>query len=104
MAEDVERAEDFEDEEGEVAEGGWTTGESGGENVYVDTGRGQAVPVPVGSPFVATLERLAEEAHYGEYFRVFLNGEEVINPDDAPETIESGMRIMITSYDKVGLQ
>lgn len=70
--------------------------------VYVDTGRGQAVEVQPGAPFTETLERLAQEAHYGGYFRVFLNGSEVINPEDSPETIEPGMRIAITSYDKVG--
>ena len=72
------------------------------EQVFVDTGRGNAVPVPVGSPFVQTLERLAEEAHYGGYFRIFLNGGEVVNPEDSPQAIEGGQRIAITSYDKVG--
>lgn len=71
--------------------------------IFVDTGRGQGVEVRAGSPFASTLERLADEAHYGGYFRVFLNGSEVINPEEAPETIEPGMRLAITAYDKVGL-
>ena len=71
--------------------------------VSVDVGRGQAVEVGVGEPFVNTLEELARAANYGGYYKVFLNGSEVVNPADAPESIESGMRIAITSYDKVGL-
>jgi len=70
--------------------------------VYVETGRGHATEVQAGAPFVETVERLADEAHYGRFFRVFLNGDEIINPDDAPQTIEPGMRIALTSYDKVG--
>jgi hypothetical protein len=75
----------------------------GGDLVPVDIGRGgQIVNVRAGSPFVETLERLADQANYGGYYKVYLNGSEVINPLDAPATIESGMRIAITSYDKVG--
>ena len=79
-------------------------GQRQAESVPVDTGRGDVTYVPAGSPFVPTLERLADEAHYGGYFRIFLNGREVINPEDSPATIEPGMRLVITSYDKVGLQ
>jgi hypothetical protein len=71
-------------------------------SIFVDIGRGGSSEVAIGSPFVATLERLASEAHYGGYFRIFLNGNEVINPEDSPATIDKGMRIAITSYDKVG--
>jgi hypothetical protein len=75
----------------------------GGDLVPVDVGRGgQVVNVRAGSPFVETLERLADQANYGGYYKVYLNGNEVVNPSDAPATIESGMRIAITSYDKVG--
>ncbi len=70
--------------------------------IHVDAGRGQTVEVQAGAPFAETMERLASDAHYGGFFRVFLNGSEVINPEDAPQTIEQGMRIAITSYDKVG--
>lgn len=70
--------------------------------VFVDTGRGGAVEVQPGSSFEETLNRIADQANYGGYFRVFLNGSEVINPEDAPTTIEPGMRVAITSYDKVG--
>jgi len=73
-----------------------------GAPIYVDIGRGQTAEVQAGDPFVPTLDRLAEEAHYGGYFRVFLNGSEVVDPADAPATIEPGMRLAITSYDKVG--
>ena len=103
-----------EDEEGEEGEGGdeseeytrprgWAPPETQPEQpVFVDTGRSNAIPVSAGSPFVATLERIAEQHNYGHYFRVFLNGSEVVNPEDSPETIEAGMRIAITPYDKVG--
>jgi len=84
----------------EVPSAGWT--QPTGQPIFVDVGRGATSEVPSGSPFATTIERLADEAHYGGYYRVFLNGSEVINPEDAPATIESGMRIAITSYDKVG--
>ena len=70
--------------------------------VGVDVGRGQAVSAAVGADFVNTVEKIARDAHYGGYFRVFVNGSEVVNPGDSPEKIEAGMRIAITSYDKVG--
>jgi hypothetical protein len=75
--------------------------------VSVDVGRGNFVEVEVGAPFVNTVEQLARDANYGGYYRVFLaqgdgESQEIVNPGDSPETIESGMRIAITSYDKVG--
>lgn len=70
--------------------------------VGIDVGRGQAVSAAVGADFVNTVEKIARDAHYGGYFRVFVNGNEVVNPGDSPEKIEEGMRIAITSYDKVG--
>jgi hypothetical protein len=70
--------------------------------IPIDTGRGQVVEVPVGAPFSETIERVADEAHYGGYFRVFLNGSELVDPEEAPEKIEASQRIAITSYDKVG--
>ena len=73
------------------------------ESVFIETGRGQAVEVQVGAPFAETIERLADEAHYGGFFRVFLNGEELIEPEESPATIEPRMRIVITSYDKVAI-
>ena len=73
-----------------------------GGTVSVDVGRGAVVDVAVGSPLVNTLEELARNAHYGGFFRVFINGSEMVNPEDAPDNIEAGMRIAITSYDKVG--
>lgn len=86
---------------------------TGGESVHIEVGRGNTAEVQVGAPFVETIERLAEEAHYGGYFRVFKNGEELtedpwldaehtqLNPN-YPTVIEQGMRIALTSYDKVG--
>lgn len=74
----------------------------GKDTVEIVTGRGQTKEVPKGAPFGETIEKLADEASYGGYFRVFLNGEELIDPNDAPATIEEGMRIAICSYDKVG--
>ncbi len=79
----------------------WSPDTPGGE-VFVETGRGQAIEVQAGAPFKETIERIADEAHYGGYFRVFLNGEELLDPDESPEAVEPGMRIAITSYDKVG--
>jgi hypothetical protein len=72
------------------------------EMVSIETGRGEAVSVPAGSPFRETVERLSDQANYGGFYRVFLNGSEVIEPEDAPAVIEPGMRIAITAYDKVG--
>lgn len=70
--------------------------------VFIETGRGQTAEVEVGAPFSATVERISEEANYGGYFRVFLNGREIVRPEEAPPTIEADMRIAITAYDKVG--
>jgi len=70
--------------------------------VSVEVGRGGNVEVSVGSSFVNTIEQLARDHHFGGYFRVFVNGSELVNPDNAPNQIEAGMRIAITSYDKVG--
>lgn len=97
MEEDEEEVTPEEEEEPET---GWAR--EGAQPIFVDTGRGQTAEVQPGAPFEETMNRLADEAHYGGYFRVFLNGSEVINPEDAPETIEPGMRLAITSYDKVG--
>lgn len=72
------------------------------EQVYVETGRGSAVQVAAGSPFAETIDRLANEANYGGYYRVFLNADEILDPAEAPETLEPGMRVAITPYDKVG--
>lgn len=74
----------------------------GRETIPVKVGRGQTADVQVGAPFEETINGLAEDAHYGGYYRVFLNGEEILEPTEAPETIQLGMRIAITSYDKVG--
>lgn len=71
-------------------------------SVFIDTGRGQTAEVHVGDAFQPTIERLADEAHYGGFFRVFLNGTEIEEPGQAPETILEGQRISITAYDKVG--
>ena len=93
--------EEVEPDEGEVlhAPTGWVDQTiHPDEPVFIETGRGQTAEVQVGAPFQPTIERIAEEAHYGGYFRVFLNGEEIINPEEAPATIEPGMRIALTSY------
>ena len=106
ISEEEARERGLVDEEEEATEAPRAWAEEAREQVqpiFVDVGRGQTVEVAPGSPFEATTNRLADEAHYGGYFRVFLNGGEVINPEDAPETVESGMRIAITSYDKVGI-
>jgi hypothetical protein len=69
---------------------------------HVETGRGQSVPIQPGQPFIETVEHIADEAHYGGYFRVFLNSEEIVDPATAPETFQPGMRVTITPFDKVG--
>ena len=79
----------------------WRANPQGGV-VSVETGRGNAVSVPVGAPFQSTIESIAEQANYGGYFRVFLNGSEILEPSEAPQSIEEGMRIAIVAYDKVG--
>lgn len=84
------------------AEEEWGGGSKQEGTVHIQTGRNRTVEVSVGSSFCETIEHVADEAHYGGYFRVFLNGEEIINPTLAPERIEAGMRIILTSYDKVG--
>ena len=102
------------EEEGGIEEGGeevaeeprelrgWAPQTPVGGSVFIETGRGQTAEVRIGTPFTEAIERVADEAHYGGYFRVFLNGEELIDPEESPETIELGMRIVLTSYDKVG--
>jgi len=81
----------------------WATEErTTNQPIFVDVGRGDAVEVQPGSPFEETTNRLADEAHYGGYFRVYLNGSEIVNPEDAPAVFEPGMRVALTSYDKVG--
>ena len=74
----------------------------GGQTVGIDVGRGQVRAVAVGADFVNTVEQFAREANYGGYYKVFLNGHEIVNPSDSPVTITAEHRIAITSYDKVG--
>jgi len=97
--------EDWGEGEEEYHRPGWTpenTNAPTGEMVSIETGRGNAVQVPAGSNFVQTVEGVADQASYGGFFRVYLNGDEIVDPSRAPEKIEPGMRIAITSYDKVG--
>ena len=70
--------------------------------INIVTGRDQTAKVQTGIPFSDAVEKVADDAHYGGYYRVFLNGNEIVDPSDAPETIEAGMQIAICSYDKVG--
>lgn len=70
--------------------------------VPVDVGHGNMVEAKVGADFVNTIEQIARDARYGGYYRVYLNGSEVVNPGDAPAKIEAGSRIGIAPYDKVG--
>ncbi len=71
--------------------------------VYVVTDKGQSVEAHAGDPFVPTIERIADEAHYGGDFRVFLNGNEILEQGASPGTIQLGQRIRIVAYDKPGL-
>ena len=91
---------DYEDDEREPVTP-WAVAD-GEEAVTIETGRGTSCRVAVGAPFEETIVAVAEQANYGKFFRVFLNGHEIVSPDDAPETIESDMRIVLTTYDKVG--
>lgn len=76
--------------------------------VPVDVGHGQKVEAKVGSDFVNTVEQIARDSNYGGYYKVYLAKDaesgmtEIVNPGDAPSKIESGMRIAIAPYDKVG--
>jgi len=102
--EEMDNEEEWGEEE-EYRQPGWTpdnTNIPAGETVTIETGRGNAVQVPVGANFVQTIERVADQASYGGFFRVYLNGDEIVDPTRSPETIQPGMRIAITSYDKVG--
>jgi len=93
--------EDIEEENGGAAPR-WTGGTPPTGSIFIDTGRGQAVEVQEGAPFQETVERVANEANYGGWFKVFLNGEELQDPSEAPDKLELGMRVAVTSYDKVG--
>lgn len=53
-----------------------------------------------GADFAETIIAAAREAGLGK-FRVFLNDSE-IDPEDAPETIEAGMRIKLTPFEVAG--
>ena len=103
---DDEERDELEDEEADedyTPPARWATPErTAGQPIFVDVGRGQTIQVNAGDPFEATLTRLADEAHYGGFYRVYVNGSEIINPEDSPATIEPGMRLAITAYDKVG--
>ena len=82
---------------------GWRRGDAEtNETVMIETGRNTTMEAHVGDNFVVACDRVGEAAGYGGYWKVYLNGNEVLNPDDAPELIESGMRIALTPYDKVG--
>ena len=102
--EDEEPEEVMDEGEGEwTPPARWATPErTAGQPIFVDVGRGQTIQVNAGDPFEATLTRLADEAHYGGFYRVYMNGSEIINPENSPATIEPGMRLAITAYDKVG--
>jgi len=98
----VAEDEDNEPIEGEIVTSAWGGGQTP-RTIFIDTGRsGQTAEVRVGDPFQETVKEVSERAHYGGYFRVYLNGTEVVNPEDAPRAIEAGMRISLTPYDKVG--
>jgi hypothetical protein len=92
---------EYEEEESSEVSGFGTAARST-EVVKVETGRGNVVDALVGAPFEATINRIADMANYGGYFKVFLNGSELVDPETAPSTIQAGMRIALTSYDKVG--
>ncbi len=83
---------------------GWRVVRDNQKQVFIETGRSKAVPVPVGSPFIETIERIARASNYGDSCRVFLNSVEILNPEEmAGKTIEAGMRIVLTTYDKPGV-
>ena len=98
-----EREEREQQEERSEQARGWETGTPVDEGtVFIETGRGNTVEVPVGAGFAETIERIAEQANYGRFFRVFLNSSEILDPAEAPAKIEKDMRIVLTTYDKVG--
>jgi hypothetical protein len=99
---DEEEKEDGYEMEAPESQLGWVNPAANPESVFIETGRGNAIEATVGVPFIPTVEEAANRANYGGYFRVFVNSQEIINQAEAPATIETGMRITITGYDKVG--
>ena len=100
----VEAVDDSEAEEApdEAAPRVWGAAQAPTEDVHIQTATGASIPVPAGSPFAETLDRVGNDLYHG-YFRVFLNGQEILEEKDAPSVIEPGMRIVLTPYDKVGI-
>ena len=71
--------------------------------VAVDTGGRIAVRIAVGSNFAEEVQRVANEANFGGFYKVYLNDSELEHIEDAPEKVEPGMRIAIAPYDKAGI-
>lgn len=62
---------------------------------------GGLVDLEPGLNFKTTVNEYAVFAGYTKY-RVFLNGEEILAPSDAPETISALDRVEVVPYDKAG--
>lgn len=68
-------------------------------NTYIRV-NGSDIQLNPGDEFVPAVKSVAADAEMGK-FRLFLNGNE-ISPNDAPSTIEEGMKLEIRPYDVAG--
>jgi len=76
--------------------------------VRITTPRGYA-EVEAGAPFAETVKRVADEKEVGardseghRNFRVILGGTEIVDPEQAPATIEEGAELVLFPFDKAG--
>ena len=77
-------------------------------HVFVETGRGNAVEVNIGADVESTLDNIADQCNYGGDYRVFLNANEILDPNEIPtdehgnKAFQAGQRWSLTAYDKPG--
>jgi hypothetical protein len=62
---------------------------------------GARIEVEPGTSFGSRIVAAARDAGYGK-FRVFLNGNEITDPKDAPEIFNEGDYVAVTAYDVAG--
>ena len=60
------------------------------------------VSVPAGTPFREAVIEAAIAQGYTGAVRVYLNGVELVNPNDAPEVLAPGDAVTTTPFDKAG--
>ncbi len=74
---------------------GWDTEAT---TATIQTPQGEKT-VQIGEVFSEAIKRLARELGYG-HFRVYVNEDEILSPEDAPETIDADDEIKLTPEDK----